>query len=444
VKRLLIPVMLLVTMALLLVACSSQPAQPAAPAAAAPTTAPAAPAAAAPTKAAAAPAAAAPTTAPAPAAAAAPKTLLLGEVETLSGASSDNLKLAAGGSYLAKTYINNHGGITIGGQAYMVDIALEDNKGTADGASAAANKLINQTGVKFVTGSGPPPLTNAIGAVAEPAGVLYTSIYNNGTKDELNPNKKFTFVANNDSFAGQITGMTYLKKLHPDVKTIAYILIDDGQIKDNTPQVNASAQALGLQILGDIIGFAPDTVDFTPIAQKAVQRGADAIMFGNGPPDYMGQVLKAARTMGYAKPIFEASATPPQDIIKIAGPDASTNFFSIGITADVTVPDELPITKEVIDMSKKEFNGFDFMKAQGFGAIYTTVQAIQKAQSLDPKVVAAAWEKMDAIDSLWGPAKMGGLKTYGINHSVYFNKIPIIRVEKNEILWGDWGTAYIP
>ena len=430
--------MLLLAMALLLGACSAPAATPtAAPAPAQPTAAaPAAPAAPAPS--AAAPAAAA------PASTAAPKILRLGEVETLTGASSDNLKLAAGGSYLAKTYINNHGGITIGGQAYMLDIALEDNKGTADGASAAANKLINQDGVKFVTGSGPPPLTNAIGAVAEPAGVLYTSIYNNGTKDELNPNKKFTFVANNDSFAGQISGMTYLKKLHPDVKTIAYILIDDGQIRDNTPQVNASAKALGLEIKGDIIGFAPDTVDFTPIAQKAVQRGADAIMLGNGPPDYMGQVLKQARTMGYTKPIFEASATPPQDIIKIAGPDASTNFFSIGITADVAVPDELPITKEVIDMSKKEFGGFDFMKAQGFNAIYTTAQAIQKAQSLDPKVVAATWEKLDSIDTLWGPGKMGGLKTYGINHSVYSNKIPIIRVEKNEISWGDWGSAYIP
>lgn len=436
-KRLWVPAMLLLAMALLLGACSAPAATPtAAPAPAQPTAAaPAGAAAPAPTAAAAAPASA-PT--------AAPKTLRLGEVETLTGASSDNLKLAAGGSYLAKTYINNRGGITIDGQKYMVDITLEDNKGTADGASSAANKLINQDGIKFVTGSGPPPLTAAIGAVAEPAGVLYTSIYNNGTKDELNPSKKFTFVANSDSFAGQISAMTYLKKLHPEVKTIAYILIDDGQIKDNTPQVNASAQALGLQIKGDIIGFAPDTVDFTPIAQKAVQRGADAIMLGNGPTDYMGQILKQARTMGYTKPIFECSMTPPQDIIKIAGPDASTNFFGHGITADVVVPGELPITKEVIDMSKKEFGEFDFMKAQGFNAIYTTVQAIQKAQSLDPKLVAATWEKMDTIDTLWGPGKMGGLKTYGINHSVYFDKIPIIRVEKNEISWGDWGQAYLP
>src|SRR5512143_3048862 len=338
--------------------------------------------------------AAAPTTAPQePAANATPKTLVIGEIETLTGASSDNLKVAASGAYLAEQYINRHGGITINGDVYMVEIKLEDNGGTADGASAAATKLIQQDHVMFVTGSGPPPLTNAIGAVAEPAGVLYASIYSNGTKAEQNPDRKFTFIANPDSFAGQISAMTYLKQIHPEVKTIAYVLIDDGQIADNTPQVKASAEKLGLEIVGDIIGFAPPTVDFTPIAQKAMERNADAVMLGNGPTDYMGQMLKNLRTMGYTKPIFVCSMTPPQDIMKIAGPEASTNFFGHGISELVDIPNAPDITKEVIAMAvaDPQIGRFDMMMAQGFDAIYTMVQAIEYAQSLDPQVVATSW-----------------------------------------------------
>jgi ABC-type branched-subunit amino acid transport system substrate-binding protein len=380
-----------------------------------------------------------------PAATAVPKSLVIGEIETLTGASSDNLKLAASGAYLAQQYVNNHGGITINGEVYMVDIKLEDNKGTADGAAAAATKLIEDEHVMFVTGSGPPPLTSAIGAVAEPAGVLYASIYNNGTKAEQNPDRKFTFIANPDSFAGQISAMTYLKQIHPEVKTIAYVLIDDGQIADNDPQVRASASALGLTILGDIIGFAPPTVDFTPIAQKAVSRGADAIMLGNGSPDYMGQTLKAARTLGFTGPIFVCSMTPPQDIMKIAGPEASTNFFGHGISELVTVPNLPEITKEVIAMAvaDPQIGRFDMMMAQGFDAIYTMVQAIQNAQSLDPAVVAAGWEKMTAIDTVFGPGKMGGLQTYGINHSVY-TQLPILRLENNVLSWGTWEPTYLP
>ena len=409
----------------------------------------AAPTAVAPAPATAAPATVAPaaTAAPAtvaPVATAEPKTLLLGDIETLTGASSDNLKLAASGSYLAQQYINKHGGITINGEVYMVKIQLEDNKGTADGAQAAVTKLVQDDHIMFITGSGPPPLTAAIGTVSEPAGALYASLYNNGTKAEQNPDRKLTFVANPDSFAGQISAMTYLKQLHPEVKTIAYVLIDDGQIADNTPQVKASAEKLGLTIVGDIIGFAPPTVDFMPIAQQAVARGADAIMLGNGPTDYMGQMLKNVRTLGNTKPVFVCSMTPPQDIMKIAGPDASTNFFGHGISADVTIPDEPAITQEVIAMAVADpaIGRFDMMMVQGFDAVYTMVQAIQNAQSLDPKVVAAAWAKMDSIDTVIGPGKMGGLETYGINHSVYA-QLPILRVENNVLSWGTWEPAVV-
>jgi ABC-type branched-chain amino acid transport systems, periplasmic component len=387
-----------------------------------------------------------PTTAPAgPVATVAPKSLNIGDIETLTGASSDNLKLAASGSYLAQQYINKHGGITINGEVYMVNIMLEDNKGTADGAQAAATKLIQDDHVMFVTGSGPPPLTAAIGTVSEPAGALYSALYSNGTKGEQNPDRKLTFVANPDSFAGQISAMTYLKH-HPEVKTIAYVLIDDGQIADNTPQVKASANALGLTILGDIIGFSPPTVDFLPIAQQAVARGADAIMLGNGPTNYMGQMLKNVRTLGFTGPVFECSMTPPQDIITIAGPDASTNFFGHGLSADVTIPDEPAILKEVIDMAvaDPQIGRFDMMMVQGFDAVYTLVQAIQAAQSLDPQVVATTWAAMTNIDTILGPGKMGGMQTYGINHSVYA-QLPILRVDNNVVTWGTWEPAvYIP
>jgi ABC-type branched-subunit amino acid transport system substrate-binding protein len=276
------------------------------------------------------------------------------------------------------------------------------------------------------------------------AGVLYVSLYNNGTKGEQNPDRKFTFVANPDSFAGQISAMTYLKQIHPDVKTIAYVLIDDGQIADNTPQATASAKALGLEIKGDIIGFAPPTVDFMPIAQQAVARGADAIMLGNGPTNYMGQVLKNVRTLGFKGPVFVCSMTPPQDIMKIAGPEASTNFFGHGISEALTIPNEPAITAEVIEMAKADpqIGRFDMMMVQGFDSVYTLVQAIAKAQSLDPKVVADSWSKMTDIDTVLGPGKMGGMQTYGINHSVYA-QLPILKVDNNVLAWGTWQPMVV-
>ena len=79
--------------------------------------------------------------------------------------------------------------------------------------------------------------------------------------------------------------------------------------------------------------------------------------------------------------------------------------------------------------------------------LYVSVKAIEKAQSLDPKEVAAVWEKdWDSIDTLFGPGKIGGMETYGIKHSVYYS-IPIQVLENGVVKdagWVDVSNIYRP
>ncbi len=370
-------------------------------------------------------------------------TLLVGEIETLTGNSSDNLKLAADGAKMAREYINSHGGITIDGRKYTIEILLEDNKGTSDGAAAAANKLVYDKKVKFVVGGAQGFINMAIDSVTEPAGVLYVAEFNNGAKAELNTSTPLKFFANNDSFSSQFTAMTYLKKLHPEVKTIAFIQIDDGNFKDIDPVVRKTAKQLGLEILGNIIGYNPTMVDISPIVQKAIALGPDAIMVGNGPTAYLAQILKTARVSGYTKPVFSCSNAPPQDVLTIVGTEAATNFFGHGIDIDYSIPELPDITKEIMKIAEKQVGYLNFEQIHGFNVIYTLAQVVEKAQSLDPKAVAAKWEEMDSIDTSFGPGKMGGLETYGVKHNVYYTK-PIMRLENGKLLFGDWMQAYMP
>ena len=53
----------------------------------------------------------------------------------------------------------------------------------------------------------------------------------------------------------------------------------------------------------------------------------------------------------------------------------------------------------------------------GFNGVYVVAKVIEAAQSLDPTEVRDHWEKMEKVDSIYGPAPMGGKKTYGINHT---------------------------
>jgi branched-chain amino acid transport system substrate-binding protein len=377
---------------------------------------------------------------------AAPQILTLGEIEPLTGMFGDIFKYVPQGEQLAKEYINNNGGITINGQKYNIDIITLDGKDSPDGATAAATDLVLDKKVKFIAGTGPAFMVPAIDAVTEPNGVLYTAVYQNGQKVEMGPNYPLKFVGSPCSFSGQLATMTYVKQKYPNVKTIAYILVNDGQIADNDPVVRATATKLGLTIQGDIVGFTPDTTDFTPIAQKAVALNADAIMIGNAITPWFALNIKAIRALGYTKPIFSCcDAFVLPDIVGIAGADAE-GFFGPSIPSDPNIPNLPQIGKDVVKMANDKGWVLNSMQVQGFSAVYSMIQAIQSAQSLDPKTVAAKWEKMTSINTIFGPGKMGGLQTYGVNHNVYY-QTPISTVKNGQVVFDTWislDDSYIP
>jgi len=364
------------------------------------------------------------------------KVLTIGEIDAMTGMFADIMKYVPEGVNLAKEYINSKGGISVGGEKYMIEIELRDSKSTPEGATAAANELVFDKKVKFITGSSPAFLSTAIDAVTEPAGVLYIAPYQNGMKTEMGTQYPLKFVGSCCSYSGQATALAYLKQKYPDVKTVAYILVDDGQIADNDPVVRATASKLGLTIQGDIVGYAPGTTDFTPVAQKAIALNADAIMLGNGVTAWLAMILKSVCGLGYTKPVFSCSYPTLGDVVKIAGNDAN-GFFGNSIPSDATLSGLPQITKDVIKMATEKYGELNTMHVQGFQAVYSLVQAIEAANSLDPKVVAAKWEKMDKIDTIFGEGKMGGLQTFGVNHNVYF-KVPISVINNGKLELGGW------
>jgi branched-chain amino acid transport system substrate-binding protein len=374
------------------------------------------------------------------------KTLTIGEIEPLTGMFGDIFKYVPQGEQLAKDYINNQGGITVNGQKYTLDITTLDGKDSPDGATSAANELVFDKKVKFIAGTGPAFMVPAIDAVTEPNGVLYTAVYQNGQKVEMGPKYPLKFVGSNCSFSGHQAALTYLKQKYPEVKTIAFILINDGQIADNDPVVRAMATKLGLSIVGDTIGFATDTQDFTPIAQKAVALKPDAIMIGNAISPWFALNIKAIRGLGYTKPIFSSCAAMVlPDVAAIAGADAE-GFFGLSIPSDPNIPETPQIAKDVIKMATDKGWVMNSMHMQGFSAVYSMIQAIKEANSLDPKTVAAKWENMDKIDTIFGQGKMGGKQTYGVNHNVYY-KVPISVVRNGKVEFGGWVSldqSYIP
>lgn len=367
------------------------------------------------------------------------KTLKIGALMSLTGFASASEALIWDGVQLYEDWINEEGGVTVDGQPYTIEFVVEDGQSSADGAVAAATKLVYDHEVKFIVGTVMPFMVIAAGTVTEPAKVLRVAYYNCGTPDEYGPNTPYTFVCNDTTLDYMTPNMQYMKEAYPNLKTISVLTPDDGAPAFFEPVFNQKAAAEGLESLGFVL-WPLDTTDFTTFVVNALAPNPDAIFLINGWPIHMGAMLKAAREMGFTGPVF-ACHEDPYDIREVAGVEASTEFYVHNVKMDA--PEMTSMIKEIASRGEAKYGKASPTHVWGWNAAYCLVQAIEEAQSLDPAVVKNSWEQMTSIDTAYGPGKIGGLNTYGINHTVSY-PMPLTALQDGEVVWVMWQEVPLP
>ena len=374
-----------------------------------------------------------PTPTPTPTPAPQPQILNIGGLFGLTGFFSDFDLVQSQEAQIAADMINGSGGIVVNGQQYNIQLDVQDFKSTFDGVTAGANKLVLSDGVKFMIAPSAffsPPTA----AICEPAKVIRGETFITGTPQELSANMTYTFLCHNSGFEHAVWTIAYLKQAYPNVKSVVYVTPDDGTQGYVFPRVQAYLQQAGLSVVGDMVTFANETVDFSPVASRLIATGADAIFMENGTPLHAGNLLKAVRQLGSNLLIAGAIDTSPTDIMTIAGTAASTNFFAPGIKNGA--PDTPPLMQEVINRVYAKY-GERSIHMQTVNVLYMFKQAIEKAQSLDTTAVRDTWNAMDEMQTPYGTAHKGGLQTYGIAHA-FSHPDEIWVLDNGQAKFGAW------
>jgi branched-chain amino acid transport system substrate-binding protein len=369
------------------------------------------------------------------------KVLKVGVIAALTGFGSAAEIHVRDGAVMAAEWINGNGGITVNGDKYFIVTVEADQKGTAEGAVAAARKLVDDDKCQFIVGGVVPYMYIAAGTVTEPAKVLRAVMYSCETPDELNANTPYTFKVNPGSIDGQGASLDYLLQRYPGVKTIGTITPADGAQDYLIPMIAKAAEERGLTQI-KAVTWPMDTMDFSPVVTDLLSSHPDAMAIMNGWEMATGQMIKAARAMGFNGPIFMMNYDDPYAVLDIVGPGL-TDFFTHGWCTDTTNPDMPALMKEVITTAQAKLGTFQQWNLWGWNGIYCLTQAIEHAQSLDPTQVANAWRGMTSIDTVFGPGKMGGEKTYGVKNDVC-SRVAITEVVNGEVKHIKWVDVYIP
>jgi len=347
----------------------------------------------------------------------APQTLKIGVHAALTGFASAAEIHQRDGVLLTVDYVNQKGGVTVKGEKYLLEAVVEDNKSTAEGSKAAAEKLVYDHKVKFILGATIPYINIAAGQVTEPAKVIRLLNYMCDTPEEMNTKTPYTFLTCPAIRAGIGPSMDYMTQKFPHVKTYSMITPQDGAegILGALCEKEAAKRGLKQTI---VVAWPHDTTDFYPKVTQALSTKPDAILLVNGYEQATGPIIKAAREMGFKGPAAMANYDDPYDIATLAGKEFTAPFWTHGWSRDVNDPQLTPDMKEVIKRAQAKFGKFHQWNLWGWNEVNMVVQVLQKAQSFDTAVLADTFRKMNKIETVWGPGHMGGEKTYGVKNVV--------------------------
>jgi branched-chain amino acid transport system substrate-binding protein len=308
-----------------------------------------------------------------------------------------------------KRFFNDRGGITVKGQNYKIEMLFADDKYTVAGGRAAGEKLIYNDKVDFLVGafgaesiSGWAPLSTKEKKLAVIGGPIWVP----------KPDWPYLFrvSASNDE---RSEALYTLMREKFKCKSVLYVLADDNdgrQVKENAIK---HVKQRGMEIK-DFLMVPPGTTDFYPFLSKTLKTNPDFV-YCKLPPGSVAMVVKQSRELGYKGYITNPSSMPG-DLEKwqaIAGLEASKGYIGIMVSPD----DDSPIGEENIKYFKKDCPNFQVTDLAYSVGPHVLLQAIEKAQSLDPDEILKVLRTAEFKSFHKIPVRAGGEKTYGIkNH----------------------------
>jgi branched-chain amino acid transport system substrate-binding protein len=351
------------------------------------------------------------------------KTLKVGIIMPLSGPISTVGMAWVRGFELYFNKVNAAGGVKIGNDTYLFDVIAEDSKVNPEAAGTAAKKLVFQDKASFVFGEILEQDTQAIYDVTLPNKVLHLITWINVPwhPADVSADKPLCvrpMISPQDSHRPVLE---YLLKAYSNTKTLA-LVIPDIAVGTLDKDFKSAAAELGIKVVGSEI-WSFGTTDFVPVYTKVLAYKADAICtLSSAQAHYQ---LMSARQLGFAGPFVSTSPLGPDVFLAVAGREACNNLICAGWNPAKATG----ALKEVVKSWQAKYGAEPFISDSAFAwdEAWILVQALEKAQSVDPETVIAAFDSMTSPGSLktgFGPAHMGGLKTYGVNR-VLVRPIPV-------------------
>jgi len=314
----------------------------------------------------------------------------------------------ANGTRLVVDEINSKGGLTIGGEKYLIKVYEQDTKFTAEGAVSAARRLIDQHHVHMIMGAIAGHSTLAAQEVTEPAKVISLSTAADNRIIIKDEGKQFSFRVYISYSEVQPAMVKWLAKTYPEKTRL--MLLDPNLTSSwrGHEIMNKLAPLVGLEIVYEEY-YEDGLKDFYPFLIKALSNKPEIFFNTSSPPPDWALHIKQAKELGFKGVLIENHPTGLPTLESIAGKS------NIGGLYGVDYPETQAITEFKTKYEKiyGEYNPYSLLVV---GGLATILHAYEIAGTLNSEKVVEILEEGKQYENVMGiEGVFSGKTIYGRN-----------------------------
>ena len=332
-------------------------------------------------------------------------------------------------------WINETGGVKIGGTTYNVEIVAFDDQKDPKRAIAGMEKMA-QEGIHYVVGPNVDDGAAAVRPVAEQKGIMYFPY--------AFPKSLYTKPASNavlGMVANYQSGPAIYKHLMKSngVKSVAFVAANESDPLSQRDGGVEAAKALGLKVTSSNVTYQVDTTDFTPVLLPVLKTKPDLLVLSGVSPANAPQLIRSARELGY-KGLISTETAQDANVLKEGAGALADGFISVGGASTPQLASDK--MREFVTRYTKmfgEYNDESNTKVYALEYILETLKANPAAM----KDVKAFQKTMDSFEApnpyMVGNAKLKyvGMSSFGQKRQV---SVPlVVNVYKN----GKFETLFV-
>ena len=318
-------------------------------------------------------------------------------------------------------WINELGGVKIGGKTYDVKIVTFDDQKDPKRAIAGMEKMA-QEGIHYVVGPNVDDGAAAVRPVAEQNGIMYFPY--------AFPKELYSAPASNavlGMVANYQSGPAIYKYLmdNKGVKTVAFVAANESDPLSQRDGGVAAAKALGLEVVSSSITYQVDTTDFTPVITPVVQQKPDLLVLSGVAPANAPQLIRSARELGF-QGIISTETAQDATVLKEGAGELANGFISVGGASTPEIATDA--MNEFVDRYTKmfgEYNDESNTKVYALEYILETLKANPAAMD-DVKAFQTTMDSFEAPNPyMKGDAKLRyvGMTSFGQKRQV---SVPLV------------------